>query len=71
MKKKVFALSILSLVTSVQLGFATTVKEPVDNINGGIKSDINSAENLQVNRRKICHNIRVLNEREVKSLYGK
>lgn len=53
MKKKVFALTILSLVTSVQLGFATTVKEPVDNINGGIKSDINSAENLKSERIEV------------------
>lgn len=53
MKKKNISLTILSLAISVQLGSATNLQEPVKNINVGIVSDINSTENLKLERIEV------------------
>lgn len=53
MKKKNISLTILSLAISVQLGSAANLQEPVKNINVGIVSDINSTENLKLERIEV------------------
>ena len=53
MKKKNISLMILSLAISVQLGSAANLQEPVKNINVGIVSDINSTENLKLERIEV------------------
>lgn len=53
MKKKNISLTILSLAISVQLGSVANLQEPVKNINVGIVSDINSTENLKLERIEV------------------
>ena len=53
MKKKKILLTIFSLAISGQLGSAANLQEPVKNINVGIVSDINSTENLKLERIEV------------------